>query len=340
MVATNAKKSSQTHQFVGIITRMKQLRSIAVLTLCVASASFVIFGCAGNGSNAVVSNGGSGGGSFAIVGTPSVEMTYIPGLNQVGELPVYGDPLNIRTAEKVQFQLVGYTATGARVVLPALDWVSGDSSGTFGSISGNTGIFTATSRQSAEAQVITCRYNGQDYSAEYAVKARQVRINGSVLDKVTGLPVRGVIVYFYDEDGIFINQAVSAYDGSFRAALPRTASRFQLFNDSIPNSYLRLMRFDSDGQATLTKPDFFNNRNSSGVVFPVFVNSELYDFMQFRRTGSGTDCKPPISNTAYDNSDYYLPSPILLFPNTEVDGSGNPLDPAVVGEGCSVGSLG
>ena len=87
---------------------MNRLRMIGAL-----ACGLYLMGCAGNGTVA----GGGGGGSFNIVGTPTVEMIYSAGFFPNPGLPIFGDPLNIRTGEQVQFQLVGFTAAGVRTVV-------------------------------------------------------------------------------------------------------------------------------------------------------------------------------------------------------------------------------
>ena len=304
-----------------------QVRSLAATALCA-----IVLGCSGNGTD--VSSGG--GGSAAIVGSPQIEMVYIPGLNQTSTVPTFGDPLNIRTGEQVQFQLVGYTATGQRVVLPSADWITSDLANTYGSISGNTGIFTASSRQSTTSLLVTTRYNGSDVTTFYGIRPRQVRVIGSVLSKKTGLPLRGILIYFYDVNGAFVGTATTTADGSFRAAMPTTVARFQLFNDSIPTDLFRLVRFDSDLSATQSRPDYLNNFTTSGTAIPITVNSTTLAGMEYRRTGTTQECKPLLSTSTFDFSDYYLQTPILAISNDETDGTGSVIDPALVAEGCSV----
>jgi hypothetical protein len=298
---------------------MKQLRSLGAYAL-----GLFVLGCAGNGTDAVI--GPDTGGGPVIVGSPMVEVVSVSGFVPQA-IPSYLDPLNIRTSEQVQFQLVGYTSTGQRVVLSGSNWRTNDTTNIFGVIAGNTGVFTAASRQTPVNQLVSVRYNGQEYATEFAVKPRQARIVGSVLRRDTGLPLRGVIVYIYTNDGSYLGLAQTSYDGTFRASVPTTAARFQVFNDSLPGSVMRMIQYNSDAALTLSKPDYLNNLNSSGAVVPVSVSTTG----TIRRiTGVNQTCKPAFGSTAPAfNADYYLASPILAIPNGG--------DDTLNAEGCSVG---
>ena len=287
-----------------------------------------LMGCAGNGTVA-----GGGGGGLNIVGTPTVEMIYSTGFFPNPGLPTFGDPLNIRTGEQVQFQLVGYTATGVRTILSADFWRTDDSNNSFGVLSANTGVFNAATRQSPSQQVVTARWMDQDISTFYAVRPRQVRIVGSILNRVTLLPLAHISMYFYDINGNFLGPAQTAYDGSFHAAMPATVARFQIVSDSLPNDVFRLMLHDDTLAVTTFIPDYLNNRNSSGTPIPVSVDQSG---MTYRATGVGNACLPPLSSSTFINSDYYLAKPILIVPFGDVDGFGNPVDPNLLAVGCTV----
>lgn len=302
---------------------MKQLR---MLGACVAAWS--LFGCAGN-----VMTGAGGGGGLVLVGSPTVEMVYSAGFFPIVGLAPLGDPMNIRTNEQVQFQLVGYTATRQRVVLTAESWRTDDAASTFGVISGNTGLYTASSRQSPFAQTVTARYNGIDYSTNYQVKPRQARIIGSVLNRVTKLPIQGVSLYFYDVNGVFVGSVTTAFDGSFRASVPTNVARFQVVNDSLPLDVFRLMKFDSDISVVTTAPAYLSNRDASGAPIAVAVDQTG---TEWRATGVSEPCLPLLSTATYLNSDYFLAKPILIVPNGDVDDMGAPIDPATLAEGCTV----
>ena len=303
---------------------MKQLRMLGALAF-----GLYLMGCAGNGTVA----GGGGGGGLNIVGTPKVEMIYSTGFFPNPGLPTFGDPLNIRTGEQVQFQLVGYTSTGVRTVVPVDFWRSDDTTNTFGVLSANTGVYNASSRQSPSPQVITARWNDQDVSTSYSVRPRQVRIIGSLLNRVTHLPLANVALYFYDIDGNFLGPAQTAYDGSFHAAMPPTVARFQVVNDSMPDNVFRLMLHDDTLSVSTVMPDYLNNRNSEGTPVPVSFDQTG---MIYRATGVSNECLPILSSSTYVNTDYFLSKPILIVPNGDVDPFGDPVDPIVLAEGCTV----
>jgi hypothetical protein len=302
---------------------MNQLRSLGAYAL-----GLFVLGCAGNGSDLSGTpggGGGGGGGGIPIVGNPSIEMISVSGFVPQA-IPNYLDPLNIRTGEQVQFQLVGYSSTGQRVVLPGTEWRTSDTTNIFGVVAGNTGVFTAASRQTPVNQLISVRYNGQEFATEYSVRPRQARIIGSVLNRSTGLPIKGVLVYMFTTDGTYLGLAQTSYDGTFRASVPTTVGRFQIFNDSLPGNVMRMIQFNSDAALTLSKPNYLNNLNSSGVVVPVSVSQAG---TQRRLTGVAQTCKPLIGSTSPAfNADYYLATPILAIPNGT--------DDTLNSEGCSV----
>ena len=302
---------------------MKLLRMLGALAF-----GLYLVGCAGNGTVT-----GGGGGGFNIVGTPKVEMIFSSGFFPNPGLPTFGDPLNIRTGEQVQFQLVGYTAAGVRTVLTPDFWRTTDLTQTFGVLSANTGVFNASSRQSPGPQVVTARWNDQDISIDYGVKPRQVRIIGSVLNHVTHLPVQYVNLYFYDINGVFLGTSSTAYDGSFHADMPPNVARFQVVNDSLPLTVFRLILHDDTQPVSTFPPDYLNNRNNAGTPIPVAVDTSN---MTYRATGVGVECLPILSQSTYVNSDYFLAKPILIIPNGDVDGLGNPVDPALLAVGCTV----
>ena len=290
----------------------------------------LLLACAGT---TPTTTGTTGGGGVTIATTPKVEMIYSPGLGSTATLPVFGDPLNIRTGEQVRFQMVGYTSAGDRVILGATNWRTSDTSNTFGTIS-NTGVYDASSRQTPSALLVSGTYNGVEYSTEYAIKGRETRVTGSVLHQGTGLPVPGVYLYFYDVNGAYVGIAQSTYDGSFRAALPRLAQRFQIVNDSLSASFFRLIQFNSNAALTTVRPSYLDNRNSSGVPVAQSISTAG---TQYRLTGVSQPCKPLFSTTtSLTASDYYLSNPILVVPTTALNSLGGPLDPLLVAEGCSV----
>jgi hypothetical protein len=304
---------------------MKHLRSFGVCLL-----GLLLVACAGTSTTSTDSTGGGG---VTIATTPKVEMIYSPGLGSVATLPVFGDPLNIRTGEQVRFQMVGYTSAGDRVVLPATNWRTSDTSNTFGVLS-NTGVYDASSRQTPSTYLVSGTYNGIEYSTEYAIKGRETRVTGSVLNQGTGLPVPGAYIYFYDVNGAYVGIAQSTYDGSFRAALPRLAQRFQIVNDSLAASFFRLIQFNSTAALTTVRPSYLDNRNSSGVVVAQSISTAG---TQYRLTGVSQPCKPLLSTTtSLTASDYYLTNPILVVPTTATNGLGAPIDPILVAEGCTV----
>lgn len=304
---------------------MKHLRSFGVCLL-----GLLLVACAGTSTTTTT---GSTGGGVSIATTPKVEMIYSTGLGSLATLPVFGDPLNIRTGEQVRFQLVGYGSTGERVILSATNWRTSDTTNTFGILS-NTGVYDAASRQTPSTYLVSATYNGVEYSTEYAIKGRETRVTGMVLNQGTGLPVQDAVIYFFDINGDYVGIAQSTYDGSFRAALPRAAQRFQIVNDSLSASFFRLIQFNSTASLTTVRPSYLDNRNSSGVVVSQSVSTAG---TQYRLTGVSQLCKPLLSTTtSLTASDYYLSNPILVVPTTATNGLGAPLDPFLVAEGCTV----
>lgn len=154
------------------------------------------------------------------------------------------DPLNFQISEQYVFQLVG-TQNGKRVILPA-SFRSSDISGTFGTVSVNSGLFTASDTATSTSQTMFANFNGVDYQTPYAVKVRQARLIGKVLD-TSGNPISGVIVKFFSADGAFVGQVTSASDGTYRASVPTSAAKFTLTGSSVPLTEHRVFTYGTDG---------------------------------------------------------------------------------------------
>ena len=290
-----------------------------------------VLGCAGSDST----TGGPITPTLTIVTEPRVEAVTTVGR---ADLPGFVDPLNIQTGEQVQFQLVGYTADNVRVVLPVNDWGTSDDTNTFGQIANNSGVFLASDRQTPTVQYVRARYNDKDYFAEYQVRPRAIRVGGAVLSQTTRLPLRGIELRFYSDLGQEVGRAVTQYDGTFMAAVPNTATFFQVNNNTLPTDYFRLVRFNSDLDAVITKPAYMNLRNSNGVAIAGTLPEDMLTNpnLKYRRSGIDESCQPALAaaSTVFTLGDYYLSQPILLVPTNATDDTGAVIDPVLVAEGC------
>ena len=293
----------------------------------IAATAVLVFlvGCAGSG--------GSSTGSVtttipAIVGTPQIEAVFVPGLSGGSALPTFADTLNIQTGERVQFQLVGYSATNQRVVLPSAEWSTGDTEGTFGTISANSGVFTASDRQSDNVVTVGTRYQGRSFVSYFKVRPRSIRLGGLVLSDATHLPVPGLEIRFYNRQGGQIGQAKTQYDGSFLAALPKPivtsdpdttdTITYQIFEDSVPTGFIKEFKYAPGIEAERSKVDYFNNRNSSGLPIPVSISAMDQALLDGSKQHAGIgETKVEFSlslfpSATYETGDYYLGVPILL----------------------------
>lgn len=295
---------------------MKLWTSIAAFAVMV----FVV-GCAGSNSS---SNGTTA--TPAIVGTPQIEAVYVPGLTGAEPLPTFADPLNIQTGERVQFQLVGYSATNERVVLTSTEWTTGDTTNSFGTISTNSGVFTAADRQSDSAITVSTRYQDRDFVSYFKVKPRSIRLVGLLISEATGLPVPGVDIRFYNKIGTQVGQSKTQYDGSFRAALAKpivTADvdtsdtiTYQIFSDSIPVSFKKAFKFVPNIEAERSKVDYFNNRNAAGLPIPVTLSDTDKALLVEQKAGT-IETKVEFSlslfpSATYEIGDYFLGVPLVL----------------------------
>ncbi len=153
---------------------------------------------------------------------------------------LYGvqDPRNIQAGEEYWFQLVRYSQSGQREIInDNVTWSVSD--GRFADIGGNSGQFLSGNNATQTPQFVFAMYNGLRYEAPYAVKPRQVRLIGIVLQEGTDQPIPGVEIFLYDNFGTLVGQVTSAYDGVFRASVPTNTERFEPTVGSIPTTFFQ-----------------------------------------------------------------------------------------------------
>ncbi|MEZ0327309.1 MAG: hypothetical protein ACAH95_15535 [Fimbriimonas sp.] len=150
---------------------------------------------------------------------------------------LYGvqDSRNIQAGEKYWFQLVRYDENGQREILDGPVWTISDNR--FSDIGTNSGLFLAGNNATQTTQFVFATYNGTRYETQYAVKPRQVRLLGIILEEGTNRPLPGVELFFFDNFGTLVGQVRSAYDGVFRASVPTNTVQFTPTIESIPNQY-------------------------------------------------------------------------------------------------------
>jgi len=211
------------------------------------SLAAILIGCAGQGNDSG-STGSTGG-----LPTPSadtvVEAIVAPG----GSIPsdpasyVYQDPQNIEANQTVQFQLASYDSAGKRTILPATDWSSSDTSSSYGSLGLNSGLYIAGSVPTVAPFFVGTSYLGKKYYAPYSVKPRQATLVASVVNSADGKTVRGVMLEFYDSDGVLVGKVQQPNVGVFRASVPLNAKKMLVISESIPSSFRKVFEYNSLG---------------------------------------------------------------------------------------------
>jgi hypothetical protein len=174
--------------------------------LAVGAAALVLAACGG-------SSGSSNSSSTATTSTTSLPVGVTPRIEAiVTHLTSYDtatfngktvtwqlqDLNTIQALDQIQFQLVYYTASGSRVVLPTDQWTSSDTAQTFGTLAFNNGNFQAANATSPSPLTVSVIYNNHVYSSVYAVVPRQVRERGLIESYgSTSTTLAGVEVDFY-----------------------------------------------------------------------------------------------------------------------------------------------
>lgn len=233
------------------------------LTLFVAAVmALVVAGCGGSG-------GGDNGGNNPpeeTLGAPRIEAIVRversnlkdpnkytndelldPQVVQQSDLivpTVYGvqDLQNFQTSESYYFQLVAYSDSGRRVILPA-NFTTEDAEFKYGNV-GNSGLYLASTTPTPEPVTVYADYNGVRYSSTYQLFERRVRAIGRVVVEGSEAPLDGATVEFYNADGTFVAKAISGYDGSFRASVPLSATLMTINGQLLPNTYYPSYKFE------------------------------------------------------------------------------------------------
>jgi hypothetical protein len=136
------------------------------------------------------------------------------------------DLTNFQTDESYYFQLVAYSDSGRRVILPAT-FSSSDTEFTHGVV-GDSGLFLASNVPSDLAEYVYADYQGVRYVGEYEVRERRVRYLNRVVLRTGGVdrPLANAKINFYDPSGRYVGTVTSGYDGTFRASLPLNTALF------------------------------------------------------------------------------------------------------------------
>lgn len=267
------------------------------LTLFVAAVmALVVAGCGGSG-------GGDNGGNNppdGTLGTPRVEAVVRiertnlkdptkytddeladPQVVSPDDLIVptaYGvqDIQNFQTGETYYFQLVAYSDTGRRVILDAR-FTSSDSEQKYGLV-GDSGLYQASNVPTPEPATVTAMYNDVRYSAPYRVYERRVRAIGKVFVEGTSAPLDGATVEFYNSEGMLVSSVVSAYDGSYRASVPLSATFLTVNSQKLPSNYyasyiMNGLRYDA-GDADCRTPVSFTSTGPAEVD-PIYVTPRV-----------------------------------------------------------------
>jgi hypothetical protein len=185
---------------------------------------------------------------------------------------------NLQTGENYNFQLVAYSSTGRRVILPAL-FSTTDTDFRYGLL-GNSGIFNASDIPTGEAVVtVSAEYQGARYTTRMQVRQRQVRVIGRVLSEdENNTPLQGITVEFFDGTGLLVGTVRSAYDGSFRASVPLSTRSMTVNSQLLPNDFYRSyvtggLRYDA-GEVGCRTPVFFTATGTT-TIDPIYVTPRV-----------------------------------------------------------------
>lgn len=189
-----------------------------------AALAFALAGCGGSSSS-------SGGSTVTLV-------TRIEAVTK-SDTSLVQDPTNFQEGEDYYFELVSYDAQGNRSVLSNVDWKSGDDSGTYGTLAGNSGLYSAGVLETPSNISIRAIYNGNYYSSEYAIKPQQIRLSGKVASESTGTGLDGVVIDFYNDSSNLVGTVTTGYNGTFRASIASSANYYMLRSETIPTNFYR-----------------------------------------------------------------------------------------------------
>lgn len=232
----------------------------------VALAALVI-GCAGsNGDNPSSTDGD------IITGTPRIEAVVVVDRSNLKDPSKYTDsqlqdptqvnpadlideelygvqdPRDIQTQEEYYFQLVYYendNPAGIRHIIAndGIEWTTSNVNGLYGQIGINSGLFVAPTRVTHDDQFIFAQYKNRRYEVRYEIHPRQIRLIGFIKTEES-VPVKGVNLFFYDQNNSVVGEVASAYDGRFRASVPTSAVKFAPSVDSIPTQFYQSFLFN------------------------------------------------------------------------------------------------
>jgi len=230
---------------------MKQVHVYAVI----AALALAIIGCGGSGNDSGTTGTATG---TVLTDVPVIEAV----LAQDGVVP--SDPstfkpqdtLNIQVEQQLAFQLVSYSKTGARTVIPVAGWESSDTGSVYGSLADNSGLFVAGTRATTKTQYVGVKYNDEKFFTPYEIKPRQATIEAQVVNEATGAVVKDAALVFYDADGVVTGKVKQPYRDVLRASIPLNSVTFTVSSDSLPNypgqplAYQRYFRFGGKTYAT------------------------------------------------------------------------------------------
>jgi hypothetical protein len=241
---------------------MKRVHLFAVAIVALAA---LVIGCGGSGNGNPNTTGDVPTGTPRVEAVVAVEPTNLKDPSKYTELQLenplnvnpndlidrtlYGiqDPRDIQTNEKYYFQLVTYDDSGNRHIIEnsQVRWETSNAQGTFGQIGTNSGLFTASNRVTQKTQFIFATYAGHRYEAPYEIKTRQVRLIGKVVEEISGKPIGGIELFFFDSTNTLVGSVESAFDGSFRASVPLNTTKFSVTVESVPSNFYQSFMFET-----------------------------------------------------------------------------------------------
>ena len=134
------------------------------------------------------------------------------------------DLRNLVVGDSIQLAITARDSNNNLVVLPATGWRTSAPTGVATITSG--GLLTALGSSSGSGYPVSVVFGGVTYSGTVVVSPLQDLVTGIVRNATN--PIEGALVQFFDATGKQVGTSYSARDGSFRASVPGTTTRFTI----------------------------------------------------------------------------------------------------------------
>jgi len=194
--------------------------------LVLLSLSVLLVGCGGGGG------GGGGGGST----TGQYTSLGVTGYTTNSQML---DPHDLIPGDVIQLDITGFNSKNVLVVLPVSGWRTNAPSSV--ATLGSGGLLTAVSA-SPTTYTIEVTVAGTTYTSGLVVTAQHDLITGLVRNPSDG--IGSAIVDFYNAAGHQVGQAYTSRDGTFRASVPSTSTKFTIdMSAADPGNYYYYPQF-------------------------------------------------------------------------------------------------